>query len=107
VKAGRRSGRRRRSQRVEVAGGVTTEKNRSRAKILDGETKGVKLNRNGIITSKGAYRNQIFYQIRRNKDIVKFESRKGCGNGGMTFGMDRERSPVPDNDVRRRRWGMH
>jgi hypothetical protein len=68
---------------VEVAGGVTVEKNRFRAKILDGETKGVKLNITGIITSKGTYRNQIFVQIRGSKDIVKFERRKGCGNESM------------------------
>jgi hypothetical protein len=39
------------AERVELAGRVTSEKNRPRAKILDRESKSIKLNGDRIITS--------------------------------------------------------
>jgi hypothetical protein len=50
------SGAGRRAEWVEVAGGVTAEKNRFRAKILDGKTKRVQFNRDGIIASESTNR---------------------------------------------------
>lgn len=37
------------AQRVQVAGGVTAEQHRSRPKILDGETTGIKCHRDRVV----------------------------------------------------------
>lgn len=70
------------TQRIEIAKAVTTEENRLAAKILDGETERVKFNRDRIIASKTTYRNQIFNQRWRKKNVAKIEM------GGRRSGDD-------------------
>ena len=59
-----------RPQRVEVTGGITSEKNRLGAQVLDRETTGIKFNRDIIVARESPNRNQIFDQMRRNEDVV-------------------------------------
>jgi hypothetical protein len=74
------------TQRIEIARAVTAEKNRLAAKILDGETKRVKFNRDRIIASKTTNRNQIFNQRWRKKNVAKIErGGRRSGDGGRAL----------------------
>ena len=52
---------------------ITSELHHSSWKILDGETRGVKLKRNIIVSSVFSNRYKVLNQRRRNKDFVKIE----------------------------------
>jgi hypothetical protein len=60
------------SKRVEVAGGITSEQNCLRLKILDREPKSVKFDSDRIITSKCSNRHKILNKRWTNKDIGQF-----------------------------------
>lgn len=76
------------TQRIEIARAVTAEKNRLAAKILDGETKRVKFNRDRIIASKTTNRNQIFNQRWRKKNVAKIErGGRRSGDGGRAHAL--------------------
>jgi hypothetical protein len=62
---------RRRAERVELVGALTSEHHRARGQILDREAIRVKFNANIIIAGKFAHRNKIFHNRWREKNIVQ------------------------------------
>jgi len=64
------SGRRGRTEGVQIALAVTAEEHRLGWKILDAKTKGIKFHRNRIITSKRSNGYKIVDESRGNKHIV-------------------------------------
>jgi hypothetical protein len=66
---------------IQFSGGVTSEKNRPRSKILDREAINVKLHSHRIITSQCANRNKVLDQGRANKNIVQLKRSSRSWNG--------------------------
>jgi hypothetical protein len=56
---------------VEVAGAIAVNDLGLGAKVLDRETKWVKLNGSGVISGKMTNGNKIFHKVRNNKNIVE------------------------------------
>jgi hypothetical protein len=56
---------------VEVARATAASDHGLGAKVLDRETKRIKLNGTPIISGKATNRDEIFHEVRNNKNIVK------------------------------------
>ena len=69
-------------QGVEIAATVTAEENRPGTKILDRETKRIKFDRNVIVTSEFADRDEIVNKRRGNEDITEMKWGGGGGDCG-------------------------
>jgi hypothetical protein len=59
------------AQWIKIVCGITSEQNCLRLEILDRKTKRIKFNRNPVITSEGANRDQILNKTRRDHNIVQ------------------------------------
>jgi hypothetical protein len=59
-----------RTNRVQIAGAVTSVEEHPSTTILDRKTKGVKFHSHRIITTERLNGNKIFNQVRRNKNII-------------------------------------
>jgi hypothetical protein len=68
--------------------------------ILDGEARGIKFNRNVVITSQLTNGNKILNKGRRNKNIAKTKRVGGCGNGSVGGVRDIQASTVADDNGR-------
>ena len=96
-------------QGVEIAATVTAEENRPGTKILDRETKRIKFDRNVIVTSEFADRDEIVNKRRGNEDITEMKWGGGGGDCGVTGALDGHGCAVANYDARRtgRRGGEH